>query len=142
MMTYNSDTLTVYNRDNNTKKYYRKVIYNNLIDNSSRINTLKTGNKDADTAYISIRDLGNYKNFVDWSKLSNTDKGNYYTLQKNGDDFIVKGECNIEIDTTSTTTIAASLKEIKDNFITFKIATFDEKLRGSSRIRHIEVGGK
>jgi len=102
-------TITIYNFHKATGKYKRTVIHNVFFESGS-IRTVDTTGKVVFTKTFTIQipaeaDTGSneFISRVDFQKLSNVD--NYWTLDElNAKDFIVYGECEMEVDSTHTYT--------------------------------------
>lgn len=150
---FQSQTLTIYNftvtgnaPNQKLNSYNRTVLCNNYVDNREMKNIRLNGVSEVYSAYISINDIANYKDYH--SFINMFDNSQYWTLRKADQsnkffhDLIIIGDCDIIIDTTTNESALASINEIKTNYKTYIVSTFDEKFHGSKRMWHIEVGGK
>jgi len=132
-----SDTITIYNfhkKDNNFE-IYRTVVKNSLIKQIDQIHYAKTGIKTEEKAEIKITEVDKYKDEYSWGKL--LDKSQFFTLQKNGFDLVVDGDCSLEITSNS---IEEDIAVIEQYYRVYKINTYKERLKGSKHLQHIQVG--
>ena len=119
----NTTKVTIYHKV--TSSSWTKTVYDGAFwDDDQAAKIAKTGISSADRLYVSIP----------LTKAPNLD------INK-GNDYIVRGECPLTIDTTSQTTISASVKTIQSAGA-FLITTVSKKDHGSPRMHHWELGGK
>ena len=139
---FQNQVLTIYNffiNPNKTIDVYRSVSINGFVDETRRSNYLKDGKRKAHSAYISVNDIDSYLPNHLWQQLN--DKSTKFTVQDNGLDFIVIGDCSITIDTTDLASMQTGIDLINQSYKSYKVQEFDEKFHGSRRMWHIEVGG-
>lgn len=106
---------------------YIKSIYRGCFwEEDQAANIRKSGLSSVDSLYISIP----YSS--DAQELS---------INK-GKDLVIKGEITEDIDNTSQSTQASSIKEIKSSHDVFTITSLAEKKHGSRRMWHWELSGK
>ena len=116
----NTTKVTIYHKGT----AWTKTVYEGAFwDDDKQARIAKTGLSNADSLYVSIP----------------LDKAPELTIT-NGKDYIVKGECNIVIDASTSAKESASIKEILN--VGYTITTCSKKDHGSKRMRHWELGGK
>ena len=118
----NTTKVTIYHLSGTA--WTRTVYEGAFWDDDQAAKIAKTGLSSADRLYVSIP----------------LDKAPALEITK-GKDFIVKGECNIEIDNASQATISASTKSLISAGA-FIITTVSKKDHGSKGMHHWELGGK
>lgn len=115
--------VTIYHFEDN--RYIRSVYDRCFWDEDQAANIKKTGLASVDSLYVSI-------------PLS---EAPYLKINK-GKDLIVSSEISFEVDNTSQSTQASSLKTLKSSHEIFTINAYSKKDHGSPRSRHWELSGK
>ena len=137
-MFYN-DTVTIFNNyiDDNGEEAYNPTVLNkvNLVIVKS-VNTVSSGNEEADTAKLFIMPSilesdAEYIKPIEYSKLDNADKPKYFTFNP-GADFFIEGDLSTISDMTYN-------KAVKNYDHTFRVTNVDKY---ADVMPHFEIGGK
>lgn len=117
--------MTLYRWVPSLKAYERNVIYAVFWDSVKHSNTIKSGQVNIDSVFISIPSTSA-------TALEIT----------TGKDIVVKGSVDFEFDNTSEKTQLDSLKALKQIHDCFTVTSVDPKLYGSPNMQHYELSCK
>ena len=116
-------TLYLYSKSGKTEKYIRLPVEDVYWEDVKRVNTLMSGQSNADSVLIVI-------------PLESLDGPINFTA---GKDLAVKGLIDFEVNNTSPAALSASLSELKNTYRFVTVTTVDDKLFGSDTVQHYEL---
>lgn len=116
MLTNASITLYLYANGAYTRKIIDKVFWSD----SKQSNVKESGLANADTVKIMIP----------------TQEDIEFTTSK---DLVVKGNCDMELDTTTSQTLSASKKALNDAYNVYTVNCADDKRYGSKKMWHYDL---
>lgn len=116
-------TLYLYSKTGKAETYTRLPVEDVYWEDVKRVNTLMSGQSNADSVLIVI-------------PLESLEEPIMFTA---GKDLAVKGLIDFEVDNTSPESLSASLTDLKKSHGFVTITTMDNKLFGSEAVQHYEL---
>lgn len=114
MLTNADVTLYLYRRNDRKESYQRLFVQEVFWDEVKQANVSKTGQRDADSVLLVI-------------PLESLEREVKFTP---GKDLVVKGECELEVDSTDQKTISESMQILRSERSFCTVMAADEKLFG------------